>query len=90
LSALGAERLRAFASAGDRGGVPGDHHLAGRIQVCRRHHLAGHLVLRLRARARHAVRIEPEDRGHRAGPDRHGLLHVLPATAHRPQGVREG
>ena len=44
--------------------------------------------------ARHAratpVCVEPEDGGHRALADRHGLLHVLPAAAHRPQGIREG
>ena len=35
--ALGAERLRALAGARDRVGVPGDHDLARRVQVRRRH-----------------------------------------------------
>ena len=32
-------------------------------------------------------RVEPENRRHRALPDRHRLLHVAAAPAHDPDGV---
>jgi hypothetical protein len=70
--------------------MPRNHDLPRSIQVGRRHDAAGNGRRRVVARLLHARGVEPEDRSHRALADRHRLLHVPPAPAHRPQGIREG
>ena len=68
----------------DGGLVAGDHDLAAAIVV------GGLADLALRGfvgdRNRGLV-IEPEQRGHRAGADRHRLLHGKAADAQQPRGV---
>ena len=81
--ALRAKLLRPRACALDGRFRPGNHDLAGAVQVRRRDNLA---VCRLCACLRDRVGIEAENRRHRTRADRHGLLHVAsapPDGAHR-------
>ena len=64
-----------------------DHDLSRGVDVGGRNHFS---VGGLAANLFHALQADPEQRGHSAGPDRHGFLHVLPATADAPQRVGEG
>ncbi len=75
--------------AGDGRGVSGNDHLPRRVEVGRADDLP---VGRVAAGLFHERRVRSEDRGHRAGADRHGFLHVAAAPAHERDaiGEREG
>ena len=76
-----------FARSRDRGGRACNHHLTGRIQIRRSHHVAffggstgfGHLP-----------GIQPENRRHRTSTHRHGFLHVTTAAPYNREGIGEG
>ena len=86
-----AERLGALAGARHRIPRARNDDLSRAVQVGRAHHFAlrGGVVQRLATRLGHALGIEAENRRHRAGPDRHGLLHVATAPPHDAQRVGE-
>ncbi len=79
---------RPGALAGARHGVARarNHNLAAAVHVrgADDFPLSGFL-----ARLCHFVGVEAEHRSHRAGADRHGLLHVAAAAAHDADGVGE-
>ncbi len=67
-------------------GRTGNHDLAGRIEVGRAHDFA---LARVTAGGVHRLFAEPEDRRHRARPDRHGFLHVAAAMTDQPDRIGE-
>ena len=84
--ALGAAGFRSFDRPLHRGGVPGDHHLPGGVEVDRLDHLP---LGRLDASGPHRIVVETEQRGHRALAQRDRLLHRLRAQPHEGQRILE-
>ena len=84
--ALGAFGLCDLDGAIDRGLVAGDDHLPAAIVVGGLAHLA---LGRFGCHRHRRLIVEAEQRGHRAGADRHGLLHRKPARAQQPRGIAE-
>src|SRR6266478_2752485 len=82
--ALGAGLLRDLHGALHRGGVPGNHRLVRRIQICRRADLAVGGAL---ARVGYHRRRKAHNRGHGALAGRHSFLHILAALADQPHRV---
>ena len=82
--ALGAPGFGCLGAARDSRFVAGDHDLARRIEIDRLDHFA---LRRFETRRAHSVVIEPEYRRHRAGAERHRVLHRLGAEAHQRQRV---
>ena len=78
--ALGAQSLGALAGPLHGSRRAGDHDLSWAVDVRRADHLTRG---RLLAGPGHRLEIAAENRGHRAGANRHGLLHVASAAAHR-------
>ena len=79
--ALRAALLCQFHSPRYRRFVPGNHHLAGRIEVRRRDDLA---LSRLATNLLDGIGPKAEQRRHRTEPHRHGFLHVLAALSNQP------
>ncbi len=78
--------LRALGGPLHGGRRAGDHHLSRAVDVRRADDLA---LRRLLARPRHGLQVAAENRRHRAGADRHRLLHVAPAPPHDRHRVAE-
>jgi hypothetical protein len=70
----------------DRCGMAGDDDLPAAVQVGRHDDVP---LRRLRAEGRDGVRVEPDDRRHRAFTGRHGFLHEPPALADADHGVAQ-
>ena len=70
----------------DRRFMPRDHDLAGRIEI---HRFDDFALRGFGARRAHRVIVKPEDRRHRAGAQRHRVLHGLGAQAHERQRVAQ-
>ena len=68
------------------GSVTGNDYLTGRVDVCRAANLT---ACGAGARGVYRFKIRTEDRGHRARPHRHGLLHVTSARPHRLECVAQ-
>jgi len=84
--ALGPGLLAQLGRAVDRGRVTRDDHLARRVDVRRRHHLA---LRGLAAGLLDGGEIQGEDGRHRAFAHRHRLLHVLATPAHGDHGLAQ-
>src|SRR5688572_32422891 len=84
---LRARGFRVGDRAIDGGDVTADHDLTTTVEIGRLDRLAG-LTRALAHRARRRE-IEAHECGHRALPDRHGLLHVLAAQIRQAYGLAQ-